>query len=110
MSSYSRHGSRSQENSKNDLTASRKNRRQPANTPELFDILDDMHDCCRIIATVAGLLEASDGEFLSPKVVPDAGTLIADAARELKIIGEHHPEENVMNFLHPTFPHPIRHR
>ena len=69
---------------KRGLTPSRKNRRQPANTPELFDILDDMHDCCRIIATVAGLLEASDGEFLSPKVVPDAGTLIADAARELK--------------------------
>ncbi len=69
---------------KTNLTPSRKNQRQPASTLELFDILDDMHDCCRIITTVAGLLEASDSEFLSPKVVPDAGTLIADAARELK--------------------------
>ena len=70
--------------SKTNLTPSRKNRRQPAGTPELFDILDDMHDCCQTIMTVAGLLEASDGELLSPKVVSDAGTLIADAARELK--------------------------
>jgi hypothetical protein len=66
------------------LTPPRKNRRQPASTPELFDILDDVHDCCQTIATVAALLEASDDEILRPQAVSDAGTLIADAARELK--------------------------
>ena len=58
------------------LTPSRKNRRQPASTPELFDILDDMHDCCQTIATVAALLEASDDEILRPQAVSDAGTLL----------------------------------
>ncbi len=50
--------------------------------------LDEMRDYCRIIATVAELLSASDGEYLNPQVVPDAGMLIADAVRELQSLIE----------------------
>jgi len=65
---------------KSGLTGSRQDR------PGLFDLLDEMHGCCRTIAVVAALLEASDGEFLSPQAVPDAGTLIADAVREVEAL------------------------
>jgi hypothetical protein len=54
----------------------------------LLDILDEMRDCCRTITTVAALLETSRNEFLHPQVVPDAGTLIADAVCELKALIE----------------------
>ncbi len=54
--------------------------------PNLFDILDEMHACCRTIATVAALLETSRSELLHRQVVPDAGTLIADTVRELKAL------------------------
>jgi hypothetical protein len=69
---------------KRGLTPSRKKARRPAKF-DLLDILDDMHACCRTIATVAGLLEAGN-EFLQPEVVRNAGSLIADAERELKAL------------------------
>ena len=71
---------------KTSLTPSRKTQRQPASAPDLFDVLDEMHHCCRTITTVAALLETSHSEFLHPQVVPDAGTLIADAAGQLKAL------------------------
>jgi hypothetical protein len=67
---------------KSGLTGSRKDR------PNLFDILDEMHACCRTIATVAALLETSRSELLHRQVVPDAGTLIVDAVHELKALLE----------------------
>jgi len=54
----------------------------------VFDVLDEMHGCCRTIATVAALLEVGNSEFLNPEAVRDAGTLIADAVRELKALME----------------------
>lgn len=53
---------------------------------EMPGFLDEMHDYCRTIATVAALLEASRSEFLHPQVVPDAGTLIADTVREVEAL------------------------
>jgi hypothetical protein len=69
------------------LTASRKNRRQPA--PPTVDCLDGLFDRLETIGTLAGLLEAAGGnpqvELVKPELVSRAGVMIlaeVEKARE----------------------------
>jgi hypothetical protein len=71
---------------KRGLTASRKKARRTGGR-DAFETFDALNDCCRTIATVAALLEVGN-EFAQPEVVHNAGSLIADAERELKALLE----------------------
>jgi len=63
--------------------AGKRRKARPQARPDWASTLDALHDRCRNIEAVAGLIEACDPEMTRPDVVKNAGAMLCEEASQL---------------------------